>query len=158
MAVKRIRKIKILVIGSGNLAWHIVSHLSFFKRFEITAYNRTLTPHLKQLQKEFKVAIVTDWKKIDKASEMFFICTPDSAISSIASKIKKLKTNGVILHTSGTVPLKEISGAAKNTGVFYPLQTFTFGQSVYWTEIPVFIEGNNPKTFDFLNSFAKLEY
>ena len=87
------------------MSWHIVSHLSFFKRFEITVYNRTLTPHLKQLQKEFKVGIATDWKKINKESELFFICTSDSAISSIASKIKKLKTNGVIIHTSGTVPL-----------------------------------------------------
>ncbi len=156
MAVKKIRKIKVLVIGSGNIAWHIVSHLSFFKRFEITVYSRSLTPHLKQLQKEFKVAIVTDWKKIDKESELYFICTPDAAISSIASKLKKFKTNAVILHTSGTVPLKEISGAAKNTGVFYPLQTFTFGQSVYWTEIPVFVEGSNPKTFNFLESFAKI--
>ena len=156
MALKKNIKIKVLVIGSGNIAWHIVSHLSFFKRFDITVYNRTLTPHLKQLQKEFKVTIVTDWKKINKESELFFICTPDSAISSIAAKIKKLKPKGFVMHTSGTTPLKTIINTSKNIGVFYPLQTFSFGQSVYWPEVPVFIEAGDSKALHFMNSFAKL--
>ena len=156
MALKKNIKIKVLIIGGGNIAWHLVSHLSFFKRFEITIYNRTLSPKLKQLQKEFKIAIITDWKKIDTESALFFICTSDSAISGIASKIKKLKTIGLVIHTSGTIPLKDIANASKNAGVFYPLQTFTFGQSVYWPEIPVFIEASNPKAVNFLNSFAKI--
>ena len=156
MALKKNIKIKVLIIGGGNIAWHLVSHLSFFKRFEITIYNRTLSPKLKQLQKEFKIAIITDWKKIDTESALFFICTSDSAISGIASKIKKLKTIGLVIHTSGTIPLKDIANASKNAVVFYPLQTFTFGQSVYWPEIPVFIEASNPKAVNFLNSFAKI--
>lgn len=156
MAAKRQVKIKVLVIGSGNLAWHIVSHLSFFKRFEITVYNRTFTANLKHLQKEFKVNIVTDWKKIDKESELFFICTSDSAISRIAIALKKLKIKGFVIHTSGTAPLKEISNASKNVGVFYPLQTFSFGQSVYWPEVPIFIEASDTKALNFMNSFAKL--
>lgn len=153
MATKKNIKIKVLVIGSGNIAWHIVSHLSFFKRFDITVYNRSVTANLKQLQKEFKVSVITDWKKIDKDSELFFICTSDSAISSIA---KKLKVKGFVMHTSGTVPLKTIANTSKNTGVFYPLQSFTFGQSVYWPEVPVFIEASDAKALHFMTSFAKL--
>jgi predicted short-subunit dehydrogenase-like oxidoreductase (DUF2520 family) len=154
MALKKNIKIKVLVIGSGNIAWHIVSHLCFFKRFEITVYNRTLSPNLKQLQKEFKVGIVSDWKKIDKESDIFFICTSDSVIESIAQKIKKLKTKGLVIHTSGTIPLKDISKASKNTAVFYPLQTFTFGQSVNWLEVPVYIEASNTRALEYLESFA----
>lgn len=156
MALKVKNKIRILIIGSGNIAWHIVSHLSFFKRFEIVVYNRTSTPHLKQLQKEFKVNIITDWKKVTDKTDVFFICSSDSSIKQIASKIKKLKTKGLVLHTSGTMPLSELNGASKNTGVFYPLQTFTFGQSVLWQEVPLFIETNNKKSFDYLNNFASL--
>lgn len=156
MVTKKIAKIKVLVIGSGNIAWHIVSHLSFFKRFEITVINRTHSPQLKQLQKEFKVSVLTDWKKVSKETDLFFICTSDSAIKSIALKIKKIKAKGFVIHTSGTAPLKEISEASKNCGVFYPLQTFSFGQSVYWPEVPVFIEANNSKALDFMGSFSKL--
>ena len=122
MAAKKDSKIKVLVIGSGNIAWHIVSHLSFFKRFDITVFNRTLNPNLKQLQKEFKASIITDWKKIEKETELIFICTSDAAIPVIASKLKKLKLKGFIAHTSGTASLKEISGASKNIGVFYPFR------------------------------------
>lgn len=145
-----------LVIGSGNLAWHLVSHLSFFKRFDITVFNRSFTPNLKQLQKEFKVSVITDWKKINKETELVFICTSDSSIAPIVSKLKKLKLQGFVAHTSGTVPLKELSGVSKNIGVFYPLQTFTFGQSVYWHEVPVFVEANNAKALQFMVSFSKL--
>lgn len=156
MVAKKNIKIKVLVIGSGNIGWHIVSHLSFFKRFDITVYNRTLTPNLKQLQKEFKVSIVTDWKKINKETELFFICTSDAAIKPIASQIKKLKSKGFAIHTSGTAPLKAISIASKNIGVFYPLQTFTFGQSVFWPEVPIFVEASDSKALHFMDSFGKL--
>lgn len=144
------------MIGSGNIAWHIVSHLSFFKRFEITVYNRTSTAKLKQLQKEFKVTITTDWKKINDKTDIFFICTGDSSIKQVALKIKKLKTKGLVLHTSGTTPLSDLTSAAKNIGVFYPLQTFTFGTSVNWQEVPVFVEANNKSSFTYLNNLASL--
>lgn len=145
-----------MVIGSGNIAWHIVSHLSFFKRFDITVFNRSLTPNLKQLQKEFKVSVITDWKKIEKETELVFICTSDAAIPSVASKLKKLKLRGFVAHTSGTASLKELSGVSKNIGVFYPLQTFSFGQSVYWHEVPIFVEASDTKALNFMLSFAKL--
>jgi predicted short-subunit dehydrogenase-like oxidoreductase (DUF2520 family) len=154
MVSKKNIKIKVLIIGSGNIAWHLVSHLSFFKRFELTVYSRNQGSKLKQLQKEFKANIISDWKKIDKNYDMFFICTPDSAIPQVAQKIKKLKTKGMVIHTSGTVSLKEIYKVSENTGVFYPLQTFTYGQSVNWLEVPIFIEGSNKDTLEYLQSFA----
>lgn len=154
--MKKNKKIKILVIGSGNIAWHIVSHLSFFKRFEITVINRRPSPHLKQLHKEFKIKAITDWKKADSDTDVFFICSGDSSIQQIAGKIKKMLTKGLVLHTSGTTPLVDIQSASKNTGVFYPLQTFTFGQSVLWQEVPVFIEASNKKSMDYLTRLANL--
>jgi predicted short-subunit dehydrogenase-like oxidoreductase (DUF2520 family) len=156
LALKVKNKIKILVIGSGNIAWHIVSHLSFFKRFEITVYNRTSTAKLKQLQKEFKVNVITDWKKINDKTDVFFICAADTAIKTFALKLKKFKTKALVLHTSGTTPLSDLNGASKNIGVFYPLQTFTFGTSVNWQEVPVFIEANNKKSVGYLTNFAGL--
>lgn len=149
-------RIKIVVIGSGNLAWHIVSHLSFFKRFEILVYNHTSSANLKSLQKEFKVGITSDWKKVPDNAGFYFICTNDGSIKTISSELKKLKTNGLVLHTSGTSPLSSISSASKNTGVFYPLQTFSFGQSVNWWEVPVFIEASNARSLEQLNRLAGL--
>jgi predicted short-subunit dehydrogenase-like oxidoreductase (DUF2520 family) len=156
MTLKKNIKIKVLIIGSGNMAWHIVSHLSFFKRFELTVYSRSQNAHLKQLQKEFKTKSITDWKKIDKDYDMYFICTADSGIQELAQKIKKLKTQGIVIHTSGTVPLKDISRASKHAGVFYPLQSFTYGQSVNWLETPIFIEGSDKKTTEYLSDFAAI--
>ncbi|HRD39022.1 MAG TPA: NAD(P)-binding domain-containing protein, partial [Bacteroidia bacterium] len=96
MALKKNKKIKITIIGSGNIAWHIVSHLSFFKRFDITVYNRSVTPRLKQLHKEFKVNITAEWKKVKEDSDIFFICSGDNSIKQVATKIKKLKTKALV--------------------------------------------------------------
>jgi predicted short-subunit dehydrogenase-like oxidoreductase (DUF2520 family) len=149
-------KIKIVIIGSGNLAWHLVSHLSFFKRFDILVYNQTLSPNLNSLQKEFKVDITNDWKKIPSNAGFYFIATNDESVKATAAKIQKFKTKGLVLHSSGTLPLSGISGLSKNTGVFYPLQTFTFGQSVNWWEVPIFIEAGNSYSLDNLQRLAGL--
>lgn len=156
LALKKDKKINVLIIGSGNIAWHIVSHLSFFKRFNITVYNRTNTARLKQLQKEFKVDTTGDWKKMKQDSDLIFICTGDSTIKNIAGQIKKTKTKALVMHTSGTTPLSDLTGASKNIAVFYPLQTFTFGQSVDWNEVPLFVEANNKEATNFILSFANL--
>jgi predicted short-subunit dehydrogenase-like oxidoreductase (DUF2520 family) len=147
-------KTKIVVIGSGNLAWHIVSHLSFFKRFDILVYGRHLSENLKQLQKEFKISITSHWSQIPGTADVYFICTGDKAISEVADKLKKLKPEGLVLHTSGTSSLVSVSKVSKNTGVFYPLQTFSFGKSVNWTEVPIFIEAANIKSLVMLEKLG----
>jgi len=138
-------KIKVVIIGSGNLAWHLVSHLSFFRRFELLVYNRKTTQQLSQLKKEFKVQITDEWKEVPKNADFYFICTGDGAIRSVAAKLKKLKVKGFVIHTSGTAPLSVLNNISKNTGVFYPLQTFSFGKSVNWYDVPVFIESKKNK-------------
>lgn len=156
MKLKKDSKINILIIGSGNIAWHIVSHLCFFKRFNLTVYNRTPNTRLKQLHKEFKVDIISDWKKVKADYDIIFVCTGDSSIKSIALQLKKIKSKALVIHTSGTTPLSDLANASKNTGVFYPLQTFTFGQSVNWSEVPLFIEASNKDALEFISNFAKL--
>lgn len=156
MKDKKNTKTKLVVIGSGNLAWHIVSHLSFFRRFEILVYSRTLSPHLIQLEKEFKISITTHWNQIPASADYYFICTGDAAIPQVAAKLKKTKVQGLVLHTSGTTSLSAVSKASKNHGVFYPLQTFSFGKSVNWWEAPVFIEANNTTALFNLERLAKM--
>jgi predicted short-subunit dehydrogenase-like oxidoreductase (DUF2520 family) len=156
MAAKANIRTRVVIIGSGNLAWHIVSHLVFFKRFEIFVYNRSTSLKLKQLKKEFKVFTTDNWDDIPKDAGIFFICTGDSSIKEVASKLRKLKTKALVLHTSGTANMSLLRGCSTNKGVFYPLQTFTFGQSVNWFEVPIFVEASNKISLEVLTRLAKL--
>jgi predicted short-subunit dehydrogenase-like oxidoreductase (DUF2520 family) len=149
-------KTKVVIIGSGNLAWHVVSHLVFFKRFEISVYNRSSSERLVQLKKEFKVPVTTKWKEVPKDAAIYFICSGDKSIKGVAERLKKIKTKALVLHTSGSSPLSFLKGASENIGVFYPLQTFSFGKSVNWSEVPVFIEASNNKSIEILQRLAKL--
>ena len=51
-------------------------------------------------------------------------------------------TDELLVHTSGSVPLDLLAGFSENTGVFYPLQTFSSDSKTNFKDIPVLIEGN----------------
>lgn len=124
----------IAIIGRGNVATHLYAALQTKKKVCI------VNPHtLKELPEE---------------AELYLICTVDSAIGEIASKLPQ--TDAIIAHTSGSVPMKELEGINKNIGVFYPLQTFTKEIKLNYKEIPVLIEGSSPEVIEKLKNIALL--
>lgn len=60
------------------------------------------------------------------------------------------------MHTSGSVNLNVLTKYNLNSGVFYPLQTFSFNTSVNWENTPLLIEGKTQIEKKKLNLFAKL--
>lgn len=74
-------------------------------------------------------------------TDMFIIAVKDDFIQKTAEMIPG--KNPFIVHTSGTVSLEELKKISKNSGVFYPLQTFTGKTKVDFRNIPILLEGNN---------------
>lgn len=125
-------KTKIGIIGKGNVGTHLFKALKEFIPCEIVDSRK-----IKDLDSEYDIAI---------------ICVKDDIIEEIATLLKgKAK---MIVHTSGSVPMSALSGAAEAIGVFYPLQTFTKDIPLNYKEIPFFIEGNSQKTISVLKELA----
>jgi predicted short-subunit dehydrogenase-like oxidoreductase (DUF2520 family) len=59
------------------------------------------------------------------------------------------------VHTSGSVPLETLSGISSNIGVFYPVQTLSFGKKVDFRHVPVCLEANDEENFSRLESLAQ---
>ena len=88
-------------------------------------------------------------------SSIFIIAVPDDAIQSIVQEII-LPDEAILVHTSGSQPLSALGYAAiPGIGVFYPLQTFSKSKKVDFTDVPIFVESENPAAEKVLLAMAK---
>lgn len=113
---------KITIIGGGNVATHLCVALSDKADEVISVSSRTL-------------------EDLPEDSNLYIIAVSDSAIAEVAGRLPRL--DGVVAHTSGSVPMETLADCAERYGVFYPLQTFTKWSDLDYTRIPVFIEGSD---------------
>ncbi len=142
-------------IGSGNLAWHLAPALDNAGYIVKEVYSRNpqhaeaLTERLYQAEVKATLDFSTS------VSSVFIIATADDVIQEIAREII-LPEKAYLFHVSGTQPLTELQYAATlNTGVFYPLQTFTRNKKIDFSTIPLFIESNNEETEKVMMTLAK---
>jgi predicted short-subunit dehydrogenase-like oxidoreductase (DUF2520 family) len=142
-------------IGSGNLAWHLAPALdnTDFAVREVYSRNVANADALVERLYEAKSKATLDFST--SASRIFIVAVPDDAIQEIVREII-LPENAILVHTSGSQPLSILAYAGTpNTGVFYPLQTFTKGRKLDFRDIPVFIESENSYTLNALQNVAK---
>ena len=142
-------------IGSGNLAWHLAPALdnAGFVVKEVHSLNPNHAAKLTSRLYQAEVKATLDFSTSE--SSIFIIATSDDAIESIAQEII-LPEDAFLLHTSGSQPLSILQFAAtSNTGVLYPLQTFSKTKKVDFKSTPVFIESNNAETEEILLLLAK---
>jgi predicted short-subunit dehydrogenase-like oxidoreductase (DUF2520 family) len=146
---------KIVIIGSGNLAWHLAS---FFKTKKLytEVYNHRPSDELKLIKKRIGLKTVSNLKNITKDADYYFICVSDQHIAKVSKKIRTTKDEALVLHCSGSMPLKELSKTHQYKAVLYPLQSFSKGTAVNWKEIPLFLQASDTAANKQLNQLLKL--
>ncbi|MDI1255853.1 MAG: F420-dependent NADP oxidoreductase [Flavobacterium sp.] len=141
--------IKVTIIGSGNVAQHLIGAFVKSNAVEIVqVYSR----------KKQSIPALPDFEKItdrldnlDEA-DLYIIAVSDNAIAEVATKLPF--KNRLVVHTSGSFPL---DGLHENNrrGVFYPLQTFTKGKAVDFSNLPICLETEFGYDYIILDSVAK---
>lgn len=137
---------KLAIIGKGNVGSHL------YKAFS----DNGVETYLLDSRSE---------KPIDYDPDIVLIAVSDKAILPVAESLKKRLQghSAVVAHTSGSVGISVLESLFDNTGVFYPLQTFSRNIPIKnYSEIPVFIEANSKKSEEILirlaNIFSKKHY
>lgn len=136
------------IIGTGNIAWHLAR---VFEKHEIginEVYSREISKAILFTDEIYDANPKDDLDFSESTAQIFFLCVSDNAIEEICSKIL-LPENALLVHTSGGKSLELITKTLEiyhdlkvNTGVFYPLMTFTKGKMVDFAEVPICIEGD----------------
>lgn len=132
--------LKIVLLGTGNVATHFFHALNKADNVSvIQVFGRNLEELALFKNKTQTVTAPMDIKEAD----VFLIAVSDSAVSTVSQYLKNKK--GLVVHTSGSVPLNAISN--KRKGVFYPLQTFTKEKKIDFHSIPICIETENANDY-----------
>jgi len=128
---------KIDIIGTGNIGTHLYKALN--KKADVQLIpSRTL-------------------EGLRIVSDMYIVCVSDSVIREVVGNVSgMIEPNGIISHTSGTTSLSSISDIYPNTGVLYPMQTFSKDVELNYRDIPFFIEGSDNRVLSELRDVAAL--
>jgi predicted short-subunit dehydrogenase-like oxidoreductase (DUF2520 family) len=143
----------ITFIGAGNVAWHLAPALENAGHHVLAIYSRQLK-HARQLASIlYDARPISDLNLADNPSQLFILAIPDHALDEVCERLV-LPEGATLVHTSGGQSLGKLahlmqvySDVPVQTGVFYPLQTFTQGQKLLdFEQIPLCIEADNPDT------------
>ena len=137
--------IKVILLGSGNVATHLFQAFSKASEVEVVqVFSRTIS-------KDFPESIQTsDFTQILDA-DVYIICVSDNAIATVSNQLQF--ENRLVVHTSGSTDF-EVLDAKNKRGVFYPVQTFSKNKAVDFTEIPICLETENPSDYEILEKLA----
>lgn len=141
--------IKITVIGSGNVAQHLIKAFTKSEQIEIVqVFSRKKESVLNLVNAD---RIVTEFANLHK-SDLYIISVSDDAISEVSEQLPF--KNQLVVHTSGTTSI-DVLDSKNRKGVFYPLQTFSKAKSIDFSIIPICLEAVNPEDYIILETIAK---
>lgn len=141
--------IKITIIGSGNVAQHLIDAFAKSNAVEIIQVFSRNQKQISSLLDSCK--ITNDWNTLAEA-DLYIIAVSDDAIPSVSSQLPF--ENRLVVHTSGSAPLTSLNDKNRK-GVFYPLQTFTKGKAVDFKTIPFCLETQLENDFVLLEKVAQ---
>ncbi len=142
--------IKVVLIGSGNVAQHLIKVMLKTANIELVqvfARDRNSISHLIPEER-----IISNYNKI-KEADVYIISVSDNAIAEVSSHLPF--ENRLVVHTSGTSELSVLDDKNRK-GVFYPLQTFSKSKAVDFSTIPICLETEKESDYKTLETLANL--
>ena len=141
--------ISITIIGSGNVAQHLIKTITKSDALEINQVVARNPDSLHQIIEKDK--IISNLSLL-KDSDLYIISVSDDAIASVSNSL--FLKDKLVAHTSGSVAMEDLSDANRKA-VFYPLQTLSKKKEVNFKEVPLCIEAQNEADLKLLNEVAK---
>jgi len=139
----------IALIGSGNVATNLGLALQKHGYAVTVVYSKSLA-HAQTLAKQLKATATDILSAIPTNLDLYILAVKDDVLGNVSSQ---LKVKGLVIHTSGSVPLQILS-AHKHRGVFYPLQTLTKKTPIAFKAVPILLEASTTKDLQLLHEIA----
>jgi predicted short-subunit dehydrogenase-like oxidoreductase (DUF2520 family) len=142
----------VVFIGAGNLASHLAENLSQSGYQIVQIFSRT-EYSAKSLAAKTGSSWTCDLSKINRNADLYFTVLKDAVLREVLTGLDlKGKT---VVHSSGSLPMEVLKEFTASYGVFYPMQTFTKGEPVDFSQIPVFIESSTGEVGAILKTIAE---
>jgi predicted short-subunit dehydrogenase-like oxidoreductase (DUF2520 family) len=150
--VKNSENMRVCLIGAGNLATQLGMVLQEKGHQIVQVWSRT-TKSAAELGLKLNCQYTTDLSAINSETDIYIIAVSDNAIETVLSG--RPWGNALVVHTAGSMPLNILDPYCKNSGVFYPFQTFTIAKKAEFDQVPICIEANTPQNLEVLKNLAE---
>jgi len=143
---------KIALIGSGNVASVLGRLIAKNEHHSICQVISREIEHAQILASELG-AVAGDFNNTpDGTADLFIIAISDSALENFF--VKGNLNEKCVVHTAGSVGIDILNQYSNSYGVLYPLQSLRKEVKEIPT-IPFLIDGNNEKSLEYIEAFAK---
>lgn len=124
---------RIIIVGTGNLAWHFAALMVQNHRENILIYGRNEKSR-DQIAETFGLLPLYHLEHI-QSSDFVILAINDDAIAEISAQ---LPSDTFVIHTSGTTHISAIQ--QKHAGVVWPIVSLKKGIQVNYNGVPALIE------------------
>lgn len=154
--------INAILIGSGNVAWHLAPALRAADIRWVQVYSPTpehaarMAEHLGGT--EAGIAATSREDAIFPDADLYFFAVKDDALEGLSARIAKrvANSNALAVHISGALPLQILQQDWARCGVLYAFASFrTAAPCPDLRHTPFCIEASDPATLQFLQQTAK---
>lgn len=143
---------KIVLIGSGNIAWHIGERLHERGVSPYILYGRNLEK-VRELAEAWQTKACSRWEALPDDADVYLFALSDNAYKDILHIFPYREK--IMIHTSGTLPLSLFENLSPHRGVLYPFQSCTKGFRLQSGSLPLCLEATDPATLRTLTDLAK---
>lgn len=138
---------QIVIIGSGNVAFHLAKACRLNQIPIVQIFGRN-EKELSRISSELDIPFSTEALQ---QADLYLICVSDNVVEEVSGLIPG--TDCLVAHTSGSLPKEVLKGKYRKAS-FYPLQTFSKTKALEYSEIPFFIEAEDPEDRKILFALA----
>jgi predicted short-subunit dehydrogenase-like oxidoreductase (DUF2520 family) len=143
---------KIVLLGSGNVATHLGSALHKAGHKITQVWSRD-PGHAEELAITLNAKGITDIKQLDLYADLYILAVKDDAIPGVTAQLSF--SDQLIVHTSGSTHIDALTEVSEKYGVIYPVQTFSKHKALDFQSVPVAVEGSDNATKSRLLDLAR---
>lgn len=141
----------VVIIGAGNVAWHLSKRIKATGFTVKQVYSRSLE-NAQELAIEVGAQAISNLEDVADDADLYIISVSDSVVAEMGETLSLKK--GIICHTAGSLSIDLLSGADRYA-VLYPMQTFSKQKAVDVLEVPFFIEASDDVVENTIRTFAE---
>ncbi|MDE5709128.1 MAG: DUF2520 domain-containing protein [Alistipes sp.] len=143
---------RVVIVGSGNVAESLAQAVAGCGAQLVQIYARNEA----RAQEIARIAGCSWGCRPEQlaAADLYLVAVSDRAVAEVVDSLP-IPEDAAVAHTAGSVPLEALPARFVRRAVFYPLQTFTKGRRVDFSQVPIFIEAVAPGLQEELETFAR---
>ena len=142
---------KIVVVGSGNVATHFARAFHASGNEIAQVYSRNIA-HAQVLARQLDAQAVDRFADLADDAHLYILAIPDDALYEVVTQISPKQ--GIVVHTSGSVPMDVLKPLSAKIGVVYSPQTFVKSLEMNYTELPFCLEASDGEVLERLKNLV----